>query len=223
MTRYALAESSTAGDARFVLRSADKSEEISLARHYFQRKLDLNSRPSGSLSIANKGTGTLYARLIMCGKPVEYEVPDVSSNLIMEVGYEAMDGRKLDVGSLPQGLDFKAVVRVRNPGLLGSYSELALAQVFPSGWEIINTRLGETEAEDGKYARIEYTDIRDDRVYSFFDLNNYGSIEVVVLLNAAYAGRYYLPPVSCGAMYNHSISATVKGRWVEVRPTGTAP
>jgi len=36
------------------------------------------------------------------------------------------------------------------------------------------------------------------------------------LLNAAYAGEYYLPTVSCEAMYDNSISARKPGKWVKV-------
>lgn len=36
------------------------------------------------------------------------------------------------------------------------------------------------------------------------------------MLNAAYAGKYYMPAVYCEAMYNNSITALMKGQWVEV-------
>jgi hypothetical protein len=36
------------------------------------------------------------------------------------------------------------------------------------------------------------------------------------LLTASYAGSYYLPSVSCEAMYDHSIYARQKGQVVEV-------
>ena len=39
-------------------------------------------------------------------------------------------------------------------------------------------------------------------------------------LNAAYLGRYYLPSVSVEAMYDATINARVKGRWIQVVPAG---
>ena len=36
------------------------------------------------------------------------------------------------------------------------------------------------------------------------------------MLNAAYVGKYYLPAVKCEAMYETTIHANNKGRWVEV-------
>ena len=48
------------------------------------------------------------------------------------------------------------------------YENLALTQIFPSGWEIRNTRMD--LHEDKKASQITYQDIRDDRVYSYFDI-----------------------------------------------------
>ena len=64
----------------------------------------------------------------------------------------------------------------------------------------------------------DYQDVRDDRVYTYFDLGT-GNNEARVYriqLNAAYAGRYYLPAVSCEAMYDSRIRASTPGKWVEV-------
>jgi uncharacterized protein YfaS (alpha-2-macroglobulin family) len=66
-------------------------------------------------------------------------------------------------------------------------------------------------------AGITYQDFRDDRVYSFFDLGAGESVSVPVTLTATYPGRFYLPAVSCSAMYDASVSAVVPGRWVEVQ------
>jgi uncharacterized protein YfaS (alpha-2-macroglobulin family) len=108
-----------------------------------------------------------------------------------------------------------AVVTVKNPGLRGYYQNLALTQIFPSGWEINNLRLTDDEnivAAD----RGNYQDIRDDRVYTYFDLGEGTSRTFKVLLTAGYAGTYYLPAVSCEAMYDRSIYARTMGRVVEV-------
>ena len=94
-------------------------------------------------------------------------------------------------------------------------TNLALAQKFPSGWEIQNDRLGR---EDFSYpAGVTYQDFRDDRVYSFFDLPAGQSVTITTGLTASYPGRFYLPAVSCEAMYDDTVSALVPGRWVEVK------
>ncbi|HNR74574.1 MAG TPA: hypothetical protein PKH83_09190, partial [Cyclobacteriaceae bacterium] len=117
---------------------------------------------------------------------------------------------------LEQGTEFVATVTVFNPGMRGLYKNLALNQIFPSGWEINNLRLTGDEG-----ARITgdvptYQDIRDDRVYTYFDLSARQSKTFKVMLTASYAGSYYLPAVSCEAMYDNNIYARKKGMVVEV-------
>jgi uncharacterized protein YfaS (alpha-2-macroglobulin family) len=121
---------------------------------------------------------------------------------------------------LEQGTDFIAEVTVHNPGTKGmTYEEMALTQIFPSGWEILNTRMSNFTNLNNA-TRPEYQDIRDDRVYTYFDIKN-GSRHVYrIHLNAAYEGRYYLPTVSCEAMYDNTINARVPGEWVEVVKVG---
>ena len=104
---------------------------------------------------------------------------------------------------------------ITNPGFRGDYEELAITQIFPSGWEILNNRLDDT---DQLYAgaKPEYQDIRDDRVMSYFDLAKNTKISFKVYLNASYQGSFYMPAVFVGAMYDNSISSNTKGQWVNV-------
>jgi uncharacterized protein YfaS (alpha-2-macroglobulin family) len=95
------------------------------------------------------------------------------------------------------------------------YKELALTQMFPSGWEIRNLRLDNIESSKVK-SKPDYQDIRDDRVYSYFGLEKAESKTFVILLNAAYLGEYFLPAVYCEAMYDNGIHATRAGKWVKV-------
>ena len=66
-------------------------------------------------------------------------------------------------------------------------------------------------------AGITYQDFRDDRVYSFFNLGASGSVNVEIKLIATYPGKFYLPAVTCGAMYDNTVQALVPGRWIEVK------
>ncbi|HNE49311.1 MAG TPA: hypothetical protein PK806_09010, partial [Saprospiraceae bacterium] len=105
---------------------------------------------------------------------------------------------------------------VRNPGSLSwDYTNLALTQVFPSGWEINNPRMS-----DVNFARssggIEYQDFRDDRVLSYFGLGRNREMNVQIQLTAAYPGRYYLPGTQCEAMYDGEVYSHKKGMWVTV-------
>lgn len=170
-------------------------------------------------AITNTGKNVLYVRLMRTGTPAAGQETPASSGLAMEVEYRSMDGRLIDPAKLDQGTDFQAVVTVRNPGTRGSYRELALVQVFPSGWEIRNSRLEETEGiQQNSY--FNYQDIRDDRVMTYFDLAPGDKATYRVLLNAAYTGRFHLPSTTCSTMYDNTVNARNGGQWVEVVKPG---
>jgi len=133
----------------------------------------------------------------------------------MTVSYISQNGNPIDISELTQGTDFIARVIVKNTGKRGAYTQMALSQIFPSGWEIINTRMLEGEAAL-KSSFMDYQDVRDDRVYTYFNLNENETRTYYIQLNATYPGRYYLPASSCQAMYDNSISASTAGRWVEI-------
>lgn len=171
-----------------------------------------------ALSVQNTGKGILFARLILSGQPAVGDTRSGSSDLKIAVNYQALDGSSLNVAEIPQGTDFVAEVKVTHPGSRPfPYKELALAQIFPSGWEIANPRMEDPEAGIA-LASLAYQDIRDDRVNSFFELTQGETKTFRVLLHAAYCGRFFLPGVHAEAMYDGSISARDQGKWVVVSP-----
>ncbi|RMF25619.1 MAG: hypothetical protein D6765_10205, partial [Bacteroidetes bacterium] len=161
--------------------------------------------------------GLLFARLFVSGQPLIGDRSSAADGLALQVRYLSLNGAPLDPTRLPQGTDFLAEVRVRHTSpAYRRLEELALTQVFPSGWEILNTRLFGLEGWSAG-DRPEYQDLRDDRVYSYFDLGKRNEEKVFrVQLHAAYEGRFYLPTLRCSAMYDESIHARVPGQWVEV-------
>ena len=172
----------------------------------------------GKVTLKDLGNNRLYVRLIQRGQPATgQEVQSVSNPdlLEMRVGYFTLTGHPIDVTKLKQGTDFVAQVNIKNPGKRGRYDNMALTQIFPSGWEIINTRMNDT-TEAMSSSPSDYRDIRDDRVNTYFSVAEDKEVTFYVTLNAAYTGKYFLPAVSSEAMYNHSINAVQKGRWVEV-------
>ena len=177
-----------------------------------------NANASSLIKVNVKGTGMLFARLVKQGIPKAGNEVDKFSNLEVLVNYKTLNGIAIDVANLEQGTDFMAEVTIKNPGVRGMYRNLALSQIFASGWEIRNQRLDNITYLKGDIPT--YQDIRDDRVYSYFDLG-VGAIKTFkVMLNASYTGLYYLPGVSCDAMYDNSISAHVAGKWVTVKKQG---
>ena len=133
----------------------------------------------------------------------------------MSIQYQTLKGKKIDPTSIEQGTDFVALVTLTNPGKRGNYEEMALTQVFPAGWELRNIRLDNIDYNLTN-DNAEYQDIRDDRIYTYFDIGSSSSRTYSILLNAAYEGRYYLPSVYCEAMYDNGINAREAGGGVEV-------
>lgn len=177
---------------------------------------EINIKPQSEIEVkfTNKGQGELYVRLIGYTRPLVTEYDMQRGGLRIYVRYLDASGQELNVSSLRQGTEFFADVVVQNSS--GEYlTDLALTQVFPSGWEIFNSRLFNEGA--GSASNINYQDIRDDRVMTYFNLRDGYSTSFRVRLQAAYCGRFYLPATICEAMYKPEEQARVKGQWVEVK------
>lgn len=182
-----------------------------------QHDIDFKTTDDGKVVVKNNGESILYGRLLLEGTPLTGEETQAEKKLKIAVSYKTLSGKELDPSKIEQGTDFIAEVTITNPRLYGYYYNMALLQIFPSGWEIINTRLADYTTSQEK-SIPEYRDIRDDRVYTHFGIGRTNTY--VVMLNAAYQGRFYLPAVSCEAMYDNSIYARVPGQWVEVVKPG---
>lgn len=177
---------------------------------------DKNAARNNKISVKNLGKTKLFAKVVIKGIPLVGDKSSKQNNLDMHVVYKDLTGKTIDPKKIEQGTDFVAEVTLTNPGKKGRYQEMALTQIFPSGWEIHNDRLfGNQTSVKG----LVYQDIRDDRVYSYYDLAPKQSIMIQVKLNATYIGRYYMPTVYSEAMYDNMISSRVHGDWVEVIET----
>ena len=164
--------------------------------------------------VTNQSGGNLYAVASVTGIPAASEEKPISNKIKMTVSYLDANGSPVNVDTLSRGRTVTVRVTVSNTGK-ALLRDLALNHKFPSGWEIQNDRL--YSASVSYPAGVTYQDIRDDRVYSFFNLGAGGSVTIDTRIIATYPGRFYLPAVSCGAMYDESVSALVPGHWIEVK------
>jgi len=178
-----------------------------------QIPIDFKKSATGNFEIENNGKGVLYVRLITRGKPAIGTEQEANENITMDVTYKDMNGESLAVDELIQGKDFVMQVTVKNLGLVGEIQNLALSAYIPSGWEIHNSRM-----DEGAQAATNFTyqDIKDDKVLTYFDLRSNESKTINITLNAAYEGKYYLPAINTEAMYDNSVYARNKGKWVKV-------
>ncbi len=161
------------------------------------------------------------------GIPANLEEAPGNNGLVTSVNFLTLDNKPLEVQSLPQGQDFVAEITVQGEFdklLTSNIENIALTAVVPSGWQIRNERLEGAQMPKG----IDYMDIRDDRVLAYFSLwrdhywnyryqnRNQTSVTLRIILNASYAGKFYLPGWHASAMYNERIFSRSGGYWVEV-------
>jgi uncharacterized protein YfaS (alpha-2-macroglobulin family) len=211
----AFASAEKRGELKFTYVYNGKETEAKTDLPVAQVQLPVDGVKAAALKLVNESKGTLFVRVMTEGVPARGTEEDEANNLSITTVYTDVDGNPVDPGQLKQGTEFIAAVTIQNPGTRGEYKNMALNQIFPSGWEINNLRLD--EAEDRlKADRPTYQDIRDDRVYTYFDLSVGQRKTFKVLLTASYIGAYYLPSVSCEAMYDRSVYARKKGQAVQV-------
>jgi uncharacterized protein YfaS (alpha-2-macroglobulin family) len=184
-----------------------------------QQRLKISGAKGGKVSITNSGSSVVFVKLQLDGIPAIGDMTSSENDLKMKVRYTDLNFKEINPSALEQGTDFIAEVTITHPGVRTNYQEMALTQIFPSGWEIRNLRMD--EGESTKVAdEPEYQDIRDDRVHSYFDLNRSETKTFRILLNATYLGEFYLPTVLCEAMYDNEITSHKAGKWVKVVEAG---
>ena len=204
------------GAMDFTYACGGKDGQVKTDKNIWSETLLDKAGTSASVELKNTGKSTLFARIITEGIPEQGEEKAYANGVSLAVSYVDLNGRPVNVAQLEQGTNFSAVVTVKNPSARG-YNNLVLSEIFPAGWEILNTRFLNESATDSLSAGVNYQDIRDDRVYSYIDRLPAGSqVTVKINLCAVYPGRFYLPPVYCEAMYDYLIRANTAGQEVTV-------
>ncbi|MCT4628862.1 MG2 domain-containing protein [Winogradskyella sp.] len=193
-----------------------KTETIDTKNGIAQRRIPIKDG-TNQLSITNGRDNLVYVRILNSGKLKLGEELAVQRGFSISTVYKDLQGNEIDVRKLKQGQDFVATVSISNL-TRDHVNDVALTQIFPSGWDIVNTRF--TDFGDTTVSKARYTDIRDDRVNFYFDMNrsgNYGTKTFTVMLNASYLGTYYLPGAQAEAMYdNDDYLVRNKGQWITV-------
>lgn len=211
-----MAKYKVSGSMDFTYTCGGKTEKVSSTKNIWTEMLLDKTGTSAVMDIKNTGKSTLFARIITGGIPEQGKEEAYANGVSLAVNYTDRNGRAVDIARLPQGTNFVAVVTVKNPTARGM-NNLVLTEIFPAGWEILNTRFLNDGATDKKEVGINYQDIRDDKVYSYIDhLPSGRQVTVKINLCAVYPGRFYLPPVYCEAMYDNLIRANTEGKEVVV-------
>ncbi|NDW11291.1 alpha-2-macroglobulin [Bacteroides sp. 214] len=189
-----------------------KQTSIKTSKAVHQQLLPITAL-KGSVILKNNGNGSAYACLLTRMRLIEDNLPAISNNLRLKVIYTDLNGLPLSIDKLKQGTDFLASVTVTNVNPATDYRDIALTHIIPTGWEIYNERMTESEANK---ARFDYQDIRDDRVLTYFSLLRGESKTFKVRIQASYAGIFTLPAVQCEAMYDVTANARTQAGHVQV-------
>ncbi|QZK91476.1 hypothetical protein K5V07_13605 [Flavobacterium sp. CHNK8] len=189
-----------------------KAQSVKTTKTIADRSLVVKTG-SNSVTLKNNRKNRLYVRVLNTGiLPIGQEKA-IQSNVSASIVFKNRKGGVIDVSKINQGTEFVAEVTVKN--LKNERVEnVALSQILPSGFEIVNTRF--TDYGDATNNVADYIDIRDDRTNFYFGLKAREVKTFRILLNASYLGTYYLPGLQCEAMYDNTFLARTKGFWVQV-------
>ncbi|MDI1257384.1 MAG: MG2 domain-containing protein [Flavobacterium sp.] len=210
MSKFAQSNGSKGLDVQFT--QSGKGFRIVTAKSFADRALVVKPGTNG-VTIKNNKNNTIYVRVLSSGiLPIGQEQV-VQNSLSANVVFKNRKGAVVNVTKIAQGTEFIAEVTIRNQRN-ERVENVALSQILPSGFEIVNTRF--TDYGDATNNNADYIDIRDDRTNFYFSLKANEAKTFKVLLNASYLGKYYLPGLQCEAMYDHTYLARTKGQWIDI-------
>ena len=162
----------------------------------------------GVVTVENCSDGPLTVSLLTKRRPgADETIPASASSVTLSIRYTDLQGRAVTAERLRQGEEFMAKIEVKKNATASE--SMALTFAVPSGWEIWNDRL----VSGVEQAEAAHTDIRDDRISWYFPLAAGQSKRFTARLQAAYCGRFAVPPAVCEDMYAPQCRAiTANGR-----------
>lgn len=180
---------------------ASSARDIRVDKTFWNKKLEVKNNGNAAIYV------TRYARYIdnKINKPAE------QSEISINVQYYNLTRKSAGLDNVRLGDDIQVVVTVKNPNATAVH-DMALNLTMPSGFELINPRLYQTDVVKTNES-YRYQDFRDDRVYTFFSLDPGDKKYFEFKAKASFTGDFYLPRVVCENMYKGNIYAkTATGR-----------
>lgn len=205
---------STLNDISYTINKANKTENFThrsnKLRHFKLTSTDLKNK----IVVKNIGQSPIHIAANERFISKDVNIPATNQNLELSVSYNGMEYAD-EKYFVEAGQNVDIVIRIKNPQAL-EINDLALNLKMPSGLELMNPRIYGNESNPNN-SEYQYQDFKDDRVYTFFDLGPGRTSTFVFKAKAAFTGEFYLPPVTCEAMYNNKIYARSKSGSVKVK------
>lgn len=178
-------------------------------------QIELDAKGSGErkFSFENKGKSPVYVSIVTSGIPGARDIESLSNGLSVTLDWYGANGNPIDPSSLEQGTNFFLKATVVNQSAK-ELKEIALSQLIPAGWEIMG--VADKDANSALTSH-NFRDIRDDRIYTYFNMNPGTRKEFVFSMNATYKGKYYWPSAYAETMYDATINGRSASSWVEVK------
>ncbi len=167
------------------------------------------------IKITNQGDGQLYIYQNTRFIDNVTEKAENAEGLQLAVEYFNATNNTAGLDGIRLGDDIVISVTVANQ-LPIDQTHLALNYKVPSGWELINPRLYETNSQTNTNG-IQYQDYRDDRVYTFLELKAGGRKTIRFKAKATFSGDFYMPAISFQHMYQADVSAATATGRVRIR------
>lgn len=164
-----------------------------------------------SAQIENTCKKTLYGTFVSQGISIPGKENPRSDGLSLEVKYISNSGREFNPANIKTGESFKIKIGVKNTTRT-NIKNIALTMPIPTCWEITNERITADTPSSATTQAFTYQDIRDDNIFTYFDLQEGASVNFIFAATAVYSGEYFIPAIFAEAMYDNEISAIVPGR-----------
>jgi uncharacterized protein YfaS (alpha-2-macroglobulin family) len=190
----------------------DKPVDVESTTPFDRREFPGFPLKGRTLVLTNVESSPLFVNVYRRGLPPAGAETESSEGLSISVQYRDMKMKPFDMAKIIQGVDLVAEVRVKNP-TRRRLKNLVLTHITAAGFQLKNPRFS---GEGVTAADVDYQDIRDDRVFTYFDLEAGQEKAFLVTFNASYRGRYYQPGIAVEAMYDAAVHANTKGQWIEI-------
>jgi hypothetical protein len=186
------------------LKTSDKTWALQRASEYKSLTLDVPDSASGMwLVISSEGV-----------RPnATYKTG--GNGLEVSRSYHKLDSTEIapSAGTLQLGDLVFVEIDIANTSSV-TIQNIALVDRLPAGFEIENPRLGRTTkpdwVKDEDMWTVDFMNMRDDRIEAFGALAPRESKKIVYTVRAVTAGKFAIPPLEAGAMYDPTLWAREK-------------